>query len=432
MDLSFDPGLGASWSVLDIVVQPDERILVGGWFGTFNGAGSPYLVRLNVDGSVDPNFSTGLGPNGFVSTLAQRPDGRTLIGGDFFQYDGMPCSFLAQVQPNGGFDMAMGGTDIQMVETVRLRPDGRAVVVGSIIPGYITQLNTNGTVDPTFQPGLGANDLLRDVLVLPSGQVMIAGLLWSYDGNPALGIARINADGTWDGTFNATGGPDSFVDRMALQPDGKILISGGFATYDGVLVNGLCRIYPDGSLDPTFTSGITSGGVLRMLVQPDGRILIGGTFTEYDGVPRNRIARLEPDGSLDLTFDPGTGADGPVSALALQPNGRLLVGGSFTSYDGTPRARVARLHGTMETALHELRHPAIQQVMIPGMVAVPEGWEGAAHVVVLDHGGRTVKELRVMLAPAAGPIDLGPLPAGAYLVRLEQAGRMVVGRTFVW
>lgn len=431
LDPTFDPGPGASWSVLDILVQPDERIMVGGWFATFNGAGNPYLVRLDPDGTVDATFSTGLGPNSFVTSLAQRPDGRTVIGGNLTQYDGTPCPFLVQLLPDGDLDLVMGGWNIEFVEAVRLRPDGRVVVVGDITPGFITQLDTNGAVDPSFDPGPGANELLRDALILPNGQVLIAGMLWSYDGYPALGIARINADGTFDGTFNATGGPDGFVDLMALQPDGRILIAGGFATYDGVQVNGLCRILPDGSLDATFTSGITSGGVLKMLVQPDGRIVIGGTFTEYAGVPRNRIARLEPDGSLDLSFDPGAGADGPVAALALQPDGRLLIGGYFTSYDGVPRARIARLSNSIPLSSGTIAQQADRPHAWLGTVHVPSGWEGPAQVVVMDHAGRLIREQRAVLPAGPGAIDTSGLAAGAYLVRIEQLGRHLVGRLFI-
>ena len=78
-------------------------------------------------------------------------------------------------------------------------------------------------------------------------------------------------------------------------------------------------------------------------VQSDGRIVIGGRFTSYDGVARNRIARLHTDGSLDESFDPGVGLDDFPEAIAVQSDGKILIGGNFTSYDGVARNRVARL-----------------------------------------------------------------------------------------
>lgn len=431
LDLSFDPGIGASWSVIDIVIQPDERIMLGGWFSTFNGIGNGFLVRLDQDGSVDPLFTTGQGPNSFVTTLVQRPDGRTLIGGNFTQYDGVACPFAAQLLPGGGLETVMGGPSILFVEAMRLLPDGRALVVGLISPGFITLLEANGAPDPSFQPGAGANELLRDAQVLPNGQFLIAGMFWSYDGVPIQGVARINADGSLDGTFGGSGGPDGPVDRVVLQPDGRILLSGGFSTYAGVQVNGLCRILPDGALDVTFSSGITSGGVVDMAVQPDGRILIGGTFTQYAGVARNRIARLEPDGSLDLGFDPGAGANQEVNAIALQPDGRVVIGGSFTTYNGVPRARVARLLNTLATSTSEPDEQLVQAQVVPGAVMVPSGWDGPARLVVMDHAGRVVVARREVVPPGGAAIELGELAPGGYLVRLELTGRRMVGRTFI-
>src|SRR6185503_6481339 len=85
-------------------------------------------------------------------------------------------------------------------------------------------------------------------------------------------------------------------------------------------------------------------GVYAMVLQPDGRLLIGGTFTMVNGVTRHGIARLNADGSLDSGFSPGSGADAPVVALALQDDGKLLLGGGFTSVNGVVRGRVARLN----------------------------------------------------------------------------------------
>ena len=84
--------------------------------------------------------------------------------------------------------------------------------------------------------------------------------------------------------------------------------------------------------------------MFSLALQPDGKLLIGGNFTSYNGTPRNRIARLNADGSLDASFNPGTGANSSVYALALQPDGKLLIGGDFTAYAFTPRTRLARLY----------------------------------------------------------------------------------------
>ena len=89
-------------------------------------------------------------------------------------------------------------------------------------------------------------------------------------------------------------------------------------------------------------------------MQSDGKIIIGGSFTSYDGIGRNSIARLNADGSLDIGFNPGTGANNPVHSITLQPDGKIIIGGDFTNYNGTGRNRVARLNtdGSLDTGFN--------------------------------------------------------------------------------
>src|SRR5690606_38418527 len=100
--------------------------------------------------------------------------------------------------------------------------------------------------------------------------------------------------------------------------------------------------------------------VFSFALQPDGKVLVGGLFTELGGQPRNRLARLTPDGSLDATFNPG--ADAAVWSLAVQPDGKVLVGGFFTQLGGQPRNRLARL-SLPEAALQELGVSADRSIL---------------------------------------------------------------------
>lgn len=134
---------------------------------------------------------------------------------------------------------------------------------------------------------------------------MIGGIFNNFNGSSRPGIARINSDGMLDNSvtaqFNSSG---RFVYAVALQPDGKILVGGGFDTVNGNPQNGLARLNADGSLDAGFEIG--SGVNLRIrnfVVQPDNKTLIVGDFTEYNGINRRAIARLNPNGSLDLSFE---------------------------------------------------------------------------------------------------------------------------------
>src|SRR5207248_1147872 len=142
---------------------------------------------------------------------------------------------------------------------------------------------------------------------------------------------------------------------LAIQPDGRILMGGSFSVYNGTTRNSIARLNTDGSLDTTFTVGTgANNAVFAIAIQVDGRIVIGAHFTSFNGTARNRITRLNSDGSLDTTFNIGTGANSAVRAIAVQPDGRILIGGQFTTYNGTARNNIARLNadGSLDTTFN--------------------------------------------------------------------------------
>ena len=204
-----------------------------------------------------------------------------------------------------------------------------------------------------------ANDSVKALAVQADGKILIGGLftglLTADQGMPNRSrLGRLNSDGTLDAAFNP--GTDGVVYAIAVQADGKILVGGSFTRLGGggsgtTARSGIGRINADGSLDAAFDPGV-NGTVLTLATQPDGGILVGGNFTRLGGgrmgtATRNYIGRLNADGTLDATFDPG--ANGCVAALALQKDGKILVGGNFTALGGggtggTARSYIGRLH----------------------------------------------------------------------------------------
>lgn len=157
-----------------------------------------------------------------------------------------------------------------------------------------------------------------------------------------------------DESFNPGTGTNTIPNAYLIQPDGKIIIGGNFTNYNGNARNRLVRINPDGSLDNTFNIGTGFNSQVQSLaLQPDGKIVVGGAFTSYNGTARNRLVRINPDGSLDTTFNTGTGPNGAgIQALALQSDGKLvIIGSNMTSYNGAARNRVARINsnGSLDT-----------------------------------------------------------------------------------
>ena len=247
-----------------------------------------------LDGNLDTSFTSGTGPNNVVYSTLIQPDGKILIGGYFTSYNGTPRNRIAR-------------------------------------------LNTDGTLDTSFTPGTGADDAgVLAFALQPDGKIIIGGEFTSYNGTPRNRIARLNTDGTLDTSFDPGIGSDNNIYGVAFLSDGKIIIGGGFTSYNGTPRNRIARLNTDGTLDAGFNPGTGADQtVYSTAVQSDGKILIGGYFTSYNGTPRNRIARLNTDGTLDTTFNPSTGAnDGGVSNFAFQPDGKIIIGGEFASYNG--------------------------------------------------------------------------------------------------
>ena len=220
----------------------------------------------------------------------------------------------------------------------------------------IGRLNADGSLDTSFDAG--ANGCLDAVVVQPDGKIVVGGTFDTLGGGGTgtttrYGIGRLNADGSLDTSFNA--GVDQRVDALALQADGKIVVGGAFQTLEfggsGTLRSRIGRLNADGSLDASFDPGSNSR-VHSLLVQPDGKIVVGGSFSRLGGggfPPQSRpewlrIGRLHTDGSLDTGFNPG--AESQVYALAVQPDGKVLAGGGFLALGGgavTPRFRIGRV-----------------------------------------------------------------------------------------
>jgi uncharacterized delta-60 repeat protein len=176
-----------------------------------------------------------------------------------------------------------------------------------------------------------------------SDSQIIAGGYVMNGGYPYFMLTRVNSDGTRDNNFNAS--PSGVeVLAVALQSDGKVLV--GSSLYDGASGPGIVRVNSTGTADNSFNVGSgVDGAVKSIAVQSNGKILIGGVFTTVNHVARNGIARLNADGSLDDSFNVGSGANGDVRSIAMQTDGNVVIAGSFTTVNGIVRPNVVRLFG---------------------------------------------------------------------------------------
>jgi len=355
---SFDPN--ANDGVLSIVVQADGKILAGGAFSNIGGQARNRIARLDattglVD-SFDPNA------NGDVYAIAVQTDGKILAGGIFAgsnSIGGQTRNHIARLEATTGqvdsFDPNAGGH----VYAIAVQPNGKILAggvftsIGGQTRSYIARLDAASGLADSFNPN--ANDTVVSIAMQADGKILVAGFFHganSVGGQTRNGIARIDS---------VTGGADSFdpnagviapVLSIAVEADGKILAGGNFtalAPNGGAAVtrNRIGRLETDGRLDQTLNLSTVDGPILTTAVQPDGKILIGGSFTSVLGVARNKIARLHADGTLDTAFDPNANSD--VGSIVVQADGKILAGGNFhgaNSIGGQPRNYIARLDAT--------------------------------------------------------------------------------------
>jgi len=367
LDSSFNPGKGADSYVLAVVAQPNGKVVIAGGFTRIDDVEQNYISRLNPDGSIDPTFNPNAAPNDVVYAIALQGDGKLLLGGAFTNLGQIPRKSIARLNSDGTLDTSFdpgSGAD-GVVSSIGVQSDGKILVAGDFKKiarselNAIARLNPDGQVDSSFNPGLGSNAFVSAFTLQSDGKILIGGAFSTVNGASRNRIARLNADGTLDNAFDPGLGANDEVFSIASQIDGKVVIAGAFTNFDGRERNYVARLNPDGSLDAEFNSG--SGPNFRVasvVSQADGKVLLGGSFDEVNGIPRSYIARLKQDGNLDADFDPGSGANDFVTALALQPDGSVLVAGFFTRINGTPRSGVARLFGDPGIAAPTLVNPS--------------------------------------------------------------------------
>src|SRR5207253_6227813 len=189
----------------------------------------------------------------------------------------------------------------------------------SVLSSAAQSFSSPGTLDPSFDPPLRAGAAVYVVALQTNGEILIGGAFATSGSNSVTNVARLNQDGSVDPTFNpGTAANRGYISAIATQPDGKILIGGYFNSTSGAASANLARLNFDGSVDGSFDPGLSiDDGVNAVLLQSDGKVLFGGAFQIVDFYLRRNIARVNADGKLDLTFDACVAAGAGSGATAL-------------------------------------------------------------------------------------------------------------------
>lgn len=396
----------ASDSANAVAVQSDGKVVLVG-----PSAGPEFEVaRLDADGQPDTTFGTGgvatfsVNSSGLATidrgnAVAIQPDGKILVVGTSPGTGGTVLTAV-RLTTSGSLDSSFGTKGVQTVALksgaeaygVALQPDGKIVLAGvakinsNESDFAAVRLTTSGALDKSF--GSGGSELVAftsaqggivaqasAIAIQPDGKIVLAGFAGGGGGGGALAVARLNSDGSLDTSFGANGQegfPKAAIENVtavALQPDGRIVVAGE-GSFNGF---GVARLDTNGSLDTSFNktgvlliqsgasgAGAKPEGAKAVIIEPDGRIVVAGCLGD-PGIDFE-LARVDPGGTLDPTFGsaglkmiafgqksfPGVG---DANALALTPDGKLIVAGLAQTPDQSNNGRYIVVFGAARLIL---------------------------------------------------------------------------------
>ena len=338
----------------------------------FNKVGGVWKQSFLKGGKIDATFTSPSVSFALIRTLSIQSDGKIIIGGSFTSLSGVALNRIARLNSDGTLDTAFNTTTGSGLGdpalSIVIQPDGKYIVAGGFISyngttvNRLIRLNSNGTLDTAFSSnqgtsfgGGGIGMTATYIAIQTDGKIVVSGGFTLFNGTTANRLVRLNSDGTLDTTFaaNIGTGLNSFGGPIAIQTDGKIIVGGSFTTFNGTTSNRIVRLNSNGTLDTTFGSGL-SDAPNGISIQTDGKIIITGNFTSFNGTAINRVVRLNSNGTIDTAFatNIGTGANAYAMNTTLQSDGKIIVTGNFTTFNGAAINRIVRLNsdGTRDTA----------------------------------------------------------------------------------
>lgn len=392
LDLSFNTTgtsiiFGSGLAINDAAIQSDGKVVLSA-----SGPDGIFFMRYNTDGTFDTGSGVAIVPGVNAQAIAIQPDGKILVAGWDVDTDLLATVIIiVRFNPDGSRDSSFGNVGIvstpigsggiPLGNDMALQSDGKIVIAGSYTaPGndrdiLVMRYNTNGTLDTSFS-GNGylafdsGNDLPddgRSVAIQSDGKILVGGTTDVSIGGQNFTLARFTSTGIADPSFGGGDGVvlsdfslgDDGIEDIKVLPDGKIM-AGGSATQSSRKRFALARYTSTGSLDTTFNGNgklttevsILAGGFIRQIaLQSDGKIVAVGSNDANGAVPGDfTIVRYNANGTLDAAFGQGGklrtdvnfGADNTANCVVIQPDGRIVVGGTAQAEDVPPYLVLAR------------------------------------------------------------------------------------------
>jgi uncharacterized delta-60 repeat protein len=344
------------------ILEANNSIYVSGNFSEYGTTDRPFIIKLTTGGTIDTNFN-----GGFSISQTQLVDDIVINSANEVHFNGYNLGAqglnprVGKLNGNTGL-FVTGITTATMNATItlgnmvldeplnHLYVGGWFTSVNGVSAQYFARLFANTfTLDTSFNTRVGFNNLgsATAIALQSDKRVVVGGSFTTYSGESYNRIIRLTSGGTIDKTFVIGTGLNGNVSNgcVKIQTDGKILVGGTFTLYSGITASRIVRLNTDGSIDSTFAYGAGfNSTVLTIALQNDGKILIGGNFTTYSGLTSNRIIRLNTNGTIDNTFSIGSGFDYDLMMITIQNDGKILCGGRFGSYSGVTANNLIRLN----------------------------------------------------------------------------------------
>lgn len=440
-DPAFDIGSGADQNLYVIRQLADGKILIAGQLTEYNGQPVNGIAKLNEDGSLDTTWQAA-DTGHFYGDALIEDDGKIVLGSLF--------GGVKRLNADGSIDTTFNAPYNFGYDTSFLSKQGDKYIVSGMFyihtgQGFyrnIMRLNYDGSIDATFPPVQLYGDYARAYVL--DDKIFIVGRVEYYNDTPVERIFRLNADGSLDTSFTPlqASGNGGIVRCMAVQPDGKYVISGTFFNINGEDRNMVARLNADGTLDDSFIppagDGIQGMGVA---IQPDGKIIVGGWFhdsyidldAEFDDSIVIYIERLNADGTIDASFDTGSNFDNPVNSVYVQDDGKILAAGWFSHYNDEEKSRLARL---TDTAMTATAYNILSQHIYPNpvkdyLIIEPDAINPSNTVIELyDITGKSIYKKEGLIHENT-KLTMSALQKGIYILKIKETGGEVITKKII-
>lgn len=343
-------------NVQNVYVNPDGTLILGGSFTRLGNHLASRIVKVNRFGRYDFTFNCGNGANERIYKLREIKTGphagKFMAAGRFTHFNNRATGPLCRLWPDGTVDTSFFNNSFGSNATIydlEFQADGKMIVGGQWVgsgamPSNLVRINENATVDNTFNTGgAGPNSFVEHVEIDGNGRIWIAGFFNQYNGTARPGMARLQSTGALDNTFSPARGFERsglgsvIPDVVRVLASGRIAAAGNFNLFNGTTINNIVVLQTNGVVAPnvSFGTGILSNGTQQdafindIQEQADGKLLIAGSFASYNGNSVNKVFRVNSSGSYDASFNPNQGnqASGVGNKIAIQRNGAVILTG---------------------------------------------------------------------------------------------------------